>query len=87
MTLGHRYELLMCLAARNIPEERRKELLDLASRWMQSDACGVHSHEELFYMWGAMAGIQIANYSEDLQAKWGAEILEKIKLETGQAKV
>ena len=79
MTLGTRYELLMCNAARNIPEARRKELLELATRWMESDACGVKSHEELFYLWGAMAGMQIANYSEDLQAKWGAEILAKLQ--------
>ena len=79
MTLGTRYELLMCMAARNIPERRRKELLELASKWMESGACGVKSHEELFYMWGAMAGIQIANYSEDLQAKWGEEVLAKLQ--------
>jgi len=77
MTIGRRYELLMCVAARNIPEKRRKELLDLAQAWLASQECTVRNHEELFYMWGAMAGMQIANYSEDLQARWGAEILEK----------
>lgn len=78
MTIGRRYELLMSVASRNIPEARRKELLDLATRWMESDGCGVKSHEELFYMWGALAGIQIKNYSEDLQAKWGAEMMKDL---------
>lgn len=77
MTIGRRYELLMSVASRNIPEARRKELLELATSWMESDACTVRSHEELFYMWGAMAGIQMANYCEDLQAQWGAEFLEQ----------
>lgn len=77
MSIGRRYELLMCVASRNIPKARREELLELATRWMESDACGVRSHEELFYMWGAMAGMQLVNYSEDLQARWGAEIIEK----------
>jgi hypothetical protein len=76
MSIGRRYELLMANAARNISEPRRKELLEAAARWMESPGCPAKTHEELFYMWGAMAGIQIGNYCEDLQAQWGAEILE-----------
>jgi hypothetical protein len=78
VTIGRRYELLMAVAARNISEARRNELLELASKWMRSDACGVKSHEELFYMWGALAGIQLRNYTEDLQAKWGAEVMDDL---------
>jgi hypothetical protein len=78
MSIGRRYELLMAVASRNIPEARRTELLELATRWMESDACGVRSHEELFYMWGTMTGIQIGNYSEDLQAKWGTDVMQDL---------
>jgi hypothetical protein len=81
MTIGRRYELLMSVASRNIPEERRKYLLDLASKWMMSDACPVTSHEELFYMWGALTGIQIKNYSEELQSKWGEELMNNLGAE------
>jgi hypothetical protein len=71
MSIGRRYELLLALAARNIPSARREELLELVTRWIESDACGVISHEELFYMLGGMAGIQMGNYSEDLaDAAW-----------------
>jgi hypothetical protein len=76
MSIGRRYELLMANAARNISEPRRKELLEAAARWMESPGCPAKTHEELFYMWGAMAGIELVNYSKEVQAQIGGEILE-----------
>jgi hypothetical protein len=77
MTIGRRFELLMCNAAHNIAEPRRKELLELAICWMESEQCGVRSAEELFYMFGAMTGIFMEGYSEEIQAQIGAEIIER----------
>lgn len=77
MTLGRRYELLTAHAARNISDERRRELLDMFQEWMDSSRCEVSGHEELFYMLAAMAGIEMGNYMEEIQAKVGAEIIEK----------
>lgn len=77
MTLGRRYELLMAVAARNIPEPRRRELIEMAMRWMESDACAVESHEELFYLWGAMTGVQMVAYMETMQEHIAGQILEK----------
>jgi hypothetical protein len=75
MTIGRRYELLMSIASRNIPEARRKELLDLAQRWRDSQAERIVSHEELFYLFGAMTGLHMQLYCAALQTSSGAEPL------------
>jgi hypothetical protein len=77
MTIGRRYELLMANAAHNIPDAQRKALLEAATRWMESPACPARGHEELFYLWGAMTGIQMANYCEELQTQWGGQMIEE----------
>jgi len=77
MNIGRRFELLMATASRNIPPARRAELLDSAMRWRGSPDCPASSSEELFYMWGAMTGLQMQSYCEDLQSRWGGEILKE----------
>lgn len=77
MTLGRRYELLMANAAHNIPECRRRELIEIALQWMESDACSVETVEEMFYLWGAMTGIQMKAYEQTIQTQIGGEILKK----------
>jgi hypothetical protein len=75
MTIGRRYELLMAVASRNIPAERRKELLDIAQEWRDADAHRIISHEELFYLFGAMIGFQMKLYCEALQSKRGVDVM------------
>lgn len=77
MTLGRRYELLMANAAHNISAARRCELLDMCQEFLSSSECKATGHEELFYMLAGMAGIEMGNYMEEIQAKVGAEIIEK----------
>jgi hypothetical protein len=78
MTIGRHYELLLSVVSRKISEARRKELLELASRWMESDACPACTPEEMFYLWAAMTGVQIKAYSEHLQSVWGAEVMDDL---------
>jgi hypothetical protein len=73
MSIGRRYELLLACAAHTIPEARRNELLDRLKRWMDQE-CGDVNHEELFYVLGAMAGIQMINYCEQLQKESGLAV-------------
>jgi len=77
MNIGRRFELLMAMASRNIPPARRAELLERGMRWRESQDCAARSNEELFYLWGAMAGMQMQSYCEDLQTRWGGEILKE----------
>jgi hypothetical protein len=63
MTIGRRYELLMAVASRNIPESRRKWLLESASLSIDTAVVGL-SKEEYFWLFGSMMILAMKPYSD-----------------------
>ena len=73
MTVGRRFELLMACCSRTIPEARRNALLERLKDWRDAECCDLND-EELFYMLGAMAGVQMIRYCEHLQKESGLAV-------------
>jgi hypothetical protein len=65
MTIGRRYELLMAVAARGIPEARRKELLDAVSIELECTFYDL-SIEERFWVFGSMMLLAMKPYSDQV---------------------
>jgi hypothetical protein len=75
--LGRRLELLVKMAAENIPPDRRKELISIVEEAIAPIATKGVNVEELFYAVMANAHITSLVYVEQMQAKMGLEILEE----------
>jgi hypothetical protein len=75
MTLGRRFELLTANASRNIPRARRDELLDSLEEWLVE--MELSNPEERFWILAAGAAMWMGEYCKIVQAREGAEILQR----------
>ena len=77
MNLGRRMQLLTCHASRNIPQQRRHEILAELLAWLDSEFCSAVGEEEKFWLLMAGAGTHMEPYMEQVQAEEGGKIIEK----------
>jgi hypothetical protein len=74
-----RLEILLDRAARKIDAHRRVYLLELSAELFEPAVLDgrIHGIEELFYLFGANAVINLSNYIDQIRAEEGAAIIEK----------